>query len=82
VGDVLQRHLGSVDTLDPGQWTSEGVAQYIDAKAVVRCADCGGVDVLADGHEVSPDGRVVPTWRCPTVTCGAARWLWLEAWKP
>jgi hypothetical protein len=81
VGDVLQRHLGGVDTLDPGQWTNEGVAGFVEAKAVVKCADCGGIDVIAEGHEVSPDGRVVPVWRCPTVTCGARKWIWLEGYS-
>lgn len=82
MGDVLQRHLGGVDTLEPGQYTTAGVAQYVEAKAVVRCASCGGIDVLADKHEVNPDGRVVPAWTCPTATCGARCWLWLEAWRP
>jgi len=80
VGDVLQRHLGSVETLDLGQWTNAGLAEYLDAKAVLRCPDCGGIDVIAESHEVSPDGRVVPAWTCPTVTCGKRAWLHLEAW--
>lgn len=82
MGDVYQRLLGTADRLDPGQWTKVGCGEFVDAKALVACAKCGGVDGLGDKHEIQRDGRVIPAWRCPTVTCSAVSWLWLEAWEP
>lgn len=79
MGDVYQRLLGAASSLDPGQWTKDA---RIEAQAVIRCASCGGIDGLGAEHEIGLDGRVVPAWRCPTVTCGNVSWLWLEAWRP
>ncbi len=81
MGDVLQRHLGGVADLDPGQYTTAGCKEIVDAQVLVRCSSCGGFDWLDGDYEIQIDGRVVPAWTCPTATCSRRLWLVLEAWK-
>ncbi len=75
MGQVINRHLGTVATVEPGQYckTSDGLA-------IVSCPSCGGVDIIAEDHAIDPAGRVVPCWSCPTENCPMLDWIFLESW--
>ncbi len=81
MGDVLNRNLGTVDALQPGEFTTVGCGEFVEARAILRCPKCGGIDALTDDYAIQRDGRVVPAWRCPTETCGAVLWISLESWS-
>ena len=66
----LALHLGSVATLDPGQYCEDGGTYH------VRCT-CGGISRL-DEYEVHPGGRVSPRWFCPMPGCPRIEFLMLE----
>ncbi len=79
MGDVFARCLSTVESLQPREWTSNGLQEFLDARAIVRCS-CGAIDVIADEHEVLADGRVVPVWTCPAEGCGKREFITLESW--
>jgi hypothetical protein len=80
MGVRLARSLGSAETLQPGEYTSDPGPRIIGT-IVVRCPCCGAIDAFTDRHVVDVAGRVTPAWRCPTATCSFLEWLELESWK-
>lgn len=75
MGLRLARSLASRP--QPGEYTTVGLG-FPDAKALVCCKACGGLDVLTDGHVIDRGGRVTPAWRCPS--CPEVMWLELDSW--
>jgi hypothetical protein len=69
----IQRCLGPVGDLEPGQYTLETAS----GKPAVCCAGCGGISDVV-GH-VEPGGAVRSAWTCPTATCSFLEWIVLEA---
>ncbi len=81
MGDTIRRLLGNPAGLDPGQYTTVGCGEIVAARVVLRCPECGGFDAIGAEHDIQADGRVVPSWKCPTVTCSASLWLVLDDWQ-
>ncbi len=79
MGHVLNRALGPVAELQPGEYTTR-TGPMLVGKCALRCRQCGGLDTLGEKHTIDGAGRVTPSWRCPTVTCGEVLWLTLESW--
>lgn len=81
MGNRLQRHLGPIATMDPGQWTSDPLRHRVGTMLTVfvRCPACAGVHEL-EANRVARDGGVVPAWECPTVTCSFKAFVTLEGW--
>ncbi len=77
MGLRLQRHLGDVAGLQPGQYTSR-VAPLV-GKVALCCPACGAIETLGDKHTIDGAGRVTPAFHCPTVTCNFFEWLELES---
>ena len=74
---IYRRNLGPVQHLEPQEYTTETMS----GRAVLCCAECGGLQEIPDTHRVQDDGLVVPALRCETVTCAAYDYLRLEAWR-
>lgn len=84
--------LGSVDSLDKRQWALEVVeVGHPDGRVIrmgdaivivrisIRCGQCGAIDILEPQmFTISPDGRVLPRWWCPTSTCSESAFIVLE----
>lgn len=70
----LQRHLSSLYSLQPGQWTDETPT----GKPAVCCPSCGQVSDL-DAYTVRGGGILTPIWSCPYV-CPAIEFLTLADW--
>lgn len=82
MGRRLQRYLGAIYELSPGQFvTDPDFASDVDGPVVfVCCPGCGAVARL-DEYKVDVGGRVTPIWTCQTVTCSLREWLELESWR-
>lgn len=77
MGVRFSRHLGSVQTLDPKQWTD----QTASGRPSVCCPSCGTTaEIEPPSHVVNKYGEVTPAWSCPSETCGFKDWLDLEAY--
>jgi hypothetical protein len=77
VGQRLSRFLGPAGSLDPGQWSDFTAS----GGPAVCCPGCGAiVELQADKHVVSREGKVTPAWRCAEETCGVVEWIELEAY--
>lgn len=75
MGARLQRHLGPVQSLLPGQWTAETAS----GKEALCCPSCGHIADIEYPHEVEKYGRVKFRWACPSQSCSFAEFLILEA---
>ena len=76
MGLRVNRNLGKVECLQPGEYTTETAS----GNAAVCCPVCGGIsDIDPATHRTELDGRVVPAWKCPTETCVLFDYLTLEA---
>jgi hypothetical protein len=75
VGLRLQRHLGALGSIDPGQYAVDKPCIF------VSCPACGCVDDISVTHEVNIGGVVAPRWKCPTVTCSFHEFLSLDCWN-
>jgi hypothetical protein len=81
VGQILQRHLGDRGGLLPGQYCTEPDYDGDGLRVThLCCSQCGGIERLGSGHIVDRQGRVTPSWKCPTATCSFWEWLELESW--
>jgi hypothetical protein len=81
VGQILQRHLGDRGGLLPGQYCTEPDYDGDGLRVThLCCSQCGGIERLGGGHVVDRQGRVTPSWKCPTATCSFWEWLELESW--
>jgi hypothetical protein len=81
VGQTLQRHLGHRGGLLPGQYCVQPDVNLPDHKVThICCPECGGIERLGNGHVVDRQGRVTPSWKCPTVTCPFREWIELQDW--
>lgn len=69
----LQRHLGSVATIEPGQWTAETAS----GRPAVCCPACSSVDEVLS--VVLPGGAVALAYRCESGECAFHEWIELEA---
>ena len=81
MGDVFQRHLGSMTGLLAGQWCSDPL-RHRPGQALtvyVCCKKCGGVFEI-DRNRIARDGGVVPAWACESPRCGFKSFLTLEGW--
>lgn len=75
MGVCFPRHLGSVGTMDPQQWTDLTAS----GRPAVCCPSCAAVaEVGGPTHVVSRQGRVTPRWKCEA--CGWQEWVELEAY--
>lgn len=72
MGLRLQRALGDVASLGPGQYTRR--VAPLAGKVALSCPICGVIDTLADGHVIDRAGRVTPAFRCSRCPF----WDWLE----
>lgn len=81
MGARLQRHLGPIATMDPGQWTSDPARHRTGTMITVfvGCPACGGVHEL-EAHRVQQGGAVLGAWTCPTATCSFQEFIDLEGW--
>lgn len=76
MGLRFSRHLGLPATLDPKQWTDRTAS----GNPAVMCPSCGGIsEVVQPAHVIDREGRVTPSWKCPTETCSFWEWVELEA---
>ena len=71
----FQRHLGAVESLDPGQFT----VRTASGRPALCCHLCGAIYDLPETHRYDHDGRVVPALRCPTETCSFFDYVCLES---
>lgn len=71
----LQRHLGPVASIEPGQWTAETAS----GKPAVCCPACSSVDEIPG--EVAADGAVANAYRCESGECPFMEWLVLESFN-
>lgn len=76
MGLRLQRQLGPVQHLTPGQWTIETAS----GRPAIRCPACGGISDLDEAHRVLTGGVVSPIWSCPFASCAFQEFLSLEAY--
>lgn len=70
---LLQRHLSTVQTIAPGQYTTE----TMDGAIAVACPECGHTSELEQVPRAS--GEVPQPWQCPYVCAWEGR-LQLENW--
>lgn len=77
----LQRHPGSVATLDVGQWTSDPYRHRPSVALLVffRCPDCGATYDI-DAGDISVGGTVGAEFFCQSPRCDFVRFLKLEGW--
>lgn len=77
----LQRHLGVIGTMDPGQWASDPLRHRPGQALTVylACPKCGGVHELAT-NRIARDGGVIPAWQCEGATCCFKDFIALEGW--
>lgn len=77
----FQRHLGSVSTLSPGQFTTEPLRHSPGRMIAVTlaCPTCGGIVEISKTHVVARDGRVTPAVECP-FTCSFYDWVELDSY--
>jgi hypothetical protein len=82
MGVRLQRHLGSRDMLEAGQFLSEPLrpAQGRNIAVAIGCPCCGSISDLAAHHVVDPSGLMTPAWSCPSEACPFMDWLELDSW--
>lgn len=74
MGLRLQRHLGPLGSIEPGQYA-------VDAPCVfVSCPACGCVDDVSVTNPPPPSGNLPHEWRCPTATCSFKSYLSLDCW--
>lgn len=71
----LQRHLGAVSSIEPGQWTAE-TASGLPA---VCCPACSAVDEIHGWIETN--GKVALAYRCESGECPFYEWIELEAFS-
>ncbi len=76
MGVRLQRHLGRVEQLLPGQYTVETAS----GRPAICCVGCGTISDLPETHRVTGGGIVVPVWSCPSRACPFMDFLSFEAW--
>lgn len=82
MGTRLQRHLGVLGTIDPGQWTSDPLRHRVGQMLTVyySCPKCGGVDEIATSR-IAADGGVVPAVQCSGAACSFKDFVSLEGWR-
>lgn len=68
---LLQRHLSTAQTLQPGQYTAE------TGRPSIACPECGGISDV--DQTPLADGSVPLLWQCP-FACVYAAYLRLEDW--
>lgn len=74
MGVRLQRHLGDVDDLIAGRWTTTP-----DGTATIACPLCGTRSELTALHHVAPGGEVTPAFACSNAACPFLEYVTLEA---
>lgn len=74
MGLRLQRCLGPVGCLTPGQYTIETAS----GEPAVCCPGCSFVSDLDTGVHVG--GVVAQIWSCPYAACSFCDYLTLESW--
>jgi hypothetical protein len=72
---LLLRHLSTVQTMSPGEWTNETAT----GKPAIACPECGGISELELPHVVRGGGIVTPIWSCPYI-CPAMEFITLVDW--
>lgn len=70
----LNRNLGPVSRLSPGEYTTETVS----GDPALSCPSCGGVSDIE--FEVHDTGRVSQIFSCPYASCPFVDYIDLEAW--
>lgn len=74
MGARLQRNLGPVSHLEPGEYTVE----TRDELPAVSCPACGGISEIEFGVHVG--GVVSQIWSCHYASCPFVDYLTLESW--
>ena len=69
----LQRHLGPVASIEPGQWTAETAS----GRPAVCCPACSAVDEVEG--EIAVDGTVQRAYRCQSGECSFHEWVLLDS---
>lgn len=81
MGKRLDRHLGRIDTLEPGQYLTDP-ARHTPATmttVIVCCPECSFVNPLDASYTVDK-GAVSPRYACPSQACSFVDYLHLESW--
>lgn len=73
MGQTLQRCLGPISHLDPGQYTLATAS----GDPAIRCPSCGGISDLE--IKVLAGGVVEEIWSCPFAACSFQSYLVLES---
>jgi hypothetical protein len=73
MGLRLQRHLGPVGTIDPGQYAVDKPCVF------VSCPICGTIEDISVSHQISVGGVVTPRYACRR--CPFLDFLSLDCWN-
>lgn len=73
----LQRHLGRVESLEPGQYTVETAT----GMPALCCPGCASIFDLSMEHTIDDDGRVAPAVKCGNPICSFFDWVHLQAFS-
>lgn len=78
----LQRFLGRIDGLDPGQFMTDPLVHTpgMMISTIICCPGCSFITPLSEHYEVEKGGLVTPAFTCPSETCSFFDWLELSGW--
>lgn len=87
----LQRLIGAICELHPGQYTTDPLYPsplFTEREVFICCPECGGIERVTVEYLVNVAGQLVPTregasaaWKCPYATCAFFDYVVLESWN-